>query len=159
MPVPSPEPTRPFKLESASVPCVTESVRSHAGSSGPASGSSIAMPSPEAAEKNQRLTGRQTQGLGRCLQGGPPQRRDLRGVALGVGGRGGDDGQAGRRRERDVEDRLALAVGRHLQRSQVVLGLPRTLGRIAGTGEDVDAEGRVRRAAAQPALELAVRRR
>ena len=49
-------------------------------------------------------------------------------------------------------------VGRHLQRSQVVLGLPRALGRIAGAGIDVDAEGRVGRAAAQPALEPAIGR-
>ena len=60
--------------------------------------------------------------------GRPAEGRDLGGVALGVGGRGRDDRQPGRRRERDVEDGLALAVGRHLQRPEVVLGLARTVG-------------------------------
>ena len=50
------------------------------------------------------------------------------------------------------------AVGRHLQRPEVDLGLTRAGGRIAGAGEEVDAEGRVGGAAAQPALESARRR-
>ena len=47
-------------------------------------------------------------------------------------------------------------VGRHLQRPQVILGLARAAGSVAGAGEDVDAIGRVRHAARQPALGLAV---
>ena len=50
-PVPSPEPVRPAVLDSVSVPSETESVRSQTGSSGPASGSWIAIPSPDAVEK------------------------------------------------------------------------------------------------------------
>ena len=49
-------------------------------------------------------------------------------------------------------------VGRHLQRPQVILGLPRAAGPVAGAGEDVDAIGRVGLAAAQPALESGRRR-
>ena len=51
---------------------------------------------------------------------------------------------------------LSGRVGRHLQRAEVVLGLARAAGAVGGAGEDVDAEGRVGHAAAQPALELAV---
>ena len=80
-------------------------------------------------------------------------------LPCGVGGRGRDDRQPGRRRERDGEDGPVPGVGRHLQRAEVVLGLARAAGTVAGAGEDVDAEGRVGRAAAQPALELAVGRR
>ena len=65
-------------------------------------------------------------------------------------------GRSGRRREGDVEDGLAPAVGRHLQRPEVVLGLARAAGTVAGAGEELDAEGRVGHAAAQPALEPAV---
>ena len=50
---------------------------------------------------------------------------------------------------------LARRVGRHLQRAQVVLGLARAAGTVAGAGEEIDAEGRVGHAAPQPALELA----
>ena len=67
---------------------------------------------------------------------------------------------AGRRPgERDLEDGLALAVGRHVERTEVVLGLARAAGTIAGAGEEFDRIGRVGRAAAQPALELAISRR
>ena len=39
-PVPSPDPVRPAVVESERVPAETDSVKLHAGSSGPASGSS-----------------------------------------------------------------------------------------------------------------------
>ena len=108
--------------------------------------------------EDQRLTGNQREQPASAPRGWPAQAPRPRRCCPRVGGRGRDHRQPGRRCERDVEDRLALAVGRHLQRAEVVLGLPRTVGRIAGAGEDVDAEGRVGRAAAQPALEPAVGR-
>ena len=46
------------------------------------------------------------------------------------------DRQPGRRSERDCEDHLALAVGRHLQRPEVILRLARSAGAEAGTGEE-----------------------
>src|SRR5262249_15704065 len=55
----------------------------------------------------------------------------------------------------DVEDRLALAIGRLLQRAEVVLGLARAARTISGAGEDVEVEGRIGQAPAQPTLELA----
>ena len=50
-PVPSPEPVRPAVLDRVSVPSETESVRPQTGLSGPASGSWIAIPSPDVVEK------------------------------------------------------------------------------------------------------------
>ena len=50
-------PIRPARVASVSVPVGTESEISHVGSSGPASGSCRTIPSPEAAEKVDRLTG------------------------------------------------------------------------------------------------------
>ena len=59
-------------------------------------------------------------------------------------------------REGDGETHLPARVGRHLQRAQVVLRLARAARSVGGAGEDIDAKGRVGRAAAQPALDLAV---
>ena len=64
-PVPSPEPVRPAVLDSVSVPAETESVRSQTGSSGPASGSWIAIPSPDAVEKISGWLGTSANGLRR----------------------------------------------------------------------------------------------
>ncbi len=93
----------------------------------------------------------------RALEAGPSQGPKTSEVSpSGIGCRGSDHRQTGRRCERHVENRVALTVGGHLQRSQVVLGLPRSLGRIAGAGKEVDAIGRLGRVTAQPALEPAV---
>ena len=50
---------------------------------------------------------------------------------------------------------LPAGVRRHLQRAEEVLGLAGPVGAVGGAGEEIDAERRVGRAAAQPALELA----
>ena len=85
---------RPAVLESVSVPVATETVRFQTGSSGPASGSLKASPSPEADEKTSGWPGSEANGLRGCLEGGPPEGRDLGGVALRIGGRGRDDRQS-----------------------------------------------------------------
>ena len=59
--------------------------------------------------EDQRLAGSQANGLRGHLEAARTQGRDLGGVALGVGRRGRDDRQPGRRREGDVEVDLALA--------------------------------------------------
>jgi hypothetical protein len=44
---------------------------------------------------------------------------------------------------RNLEESPAPGVGRHLERSEIVFGLPRAAGRIACAGEQVDVVGRV----------------
>ncbi len=86
----------------------------------------------------------------------PWRGRDLGGVASRIGRRGRDVRQPGGRREGDCEGHLSGRVGGHIKRPQVVLGLSRPVGIVAGVGVDIDAKRRVGSAAPEPALELAI---
>ena len=128
-PVPSPEPARPAVLESVKRPGRDRERQVPRRVERP--GIRVAAGRCRRPTRPRRSAAGREPARTDCdgrLQGGPSQGRDLGGVALGVGGRGGDDRQVRRRREGDVEDRLALAVGRHLQRPEVVLGLARAAG-------------------------------
>ena len=108
--------------------------------------------------ESQRLVGHGANGKRWCLQGRLTKGRDFRGVALGVGGRGRDDRQPGRRREGDGEDSPARS-RRSSPPASPGRPRPRPSRRsVGGAGEEVDAKGRVGRAAAQPALETGRRR-
>ena len=155
---PSRRPCRPGRRWSRgfSVPAATESVRSHGGSSGPASGSCRTIPSPERGREAHRLAagpGGSLRGVSRLPGAGPRLRRCCRcgsvAVAVMIGSPAGAvNGTA--------KTAAAVGVGRLLERPQVVPGFPGAARAVAGAGEDVDAVGRVRLAAPQPALGLAV---
>ena len=143
-------------LDSVSVPAETESVRLQTGSSGPASGSWIAMPSPDAVEK---ISGPVRDGAERRRRGLPASPCAAAetsevlpcgsvAVAVMIGSPAGAV-------KGTAKHGLSGRVGRHLQRAQVVLGLARPVRVVGGAGEDIDVERRVRRAAPEPALELA----
>ena len=153
--MPLPEPVRPAVLESVSVPPPTVSVSDHVGSSGPASRSYITMPSPEVEEK---ITGSPGSWRTACVGAWILVLRWAEtsevfpcgsvAVAVMTGSPAGAE-------KGTSKIGLALAVRRHLQRTEVLIGLAGAAGAKRGAGEDVDAEGRIGQAPTQPALELA----
>ena len=86
------------------------------------------------------------------------KRRNFGGVSIGVGRRCRDVWQIRRRAERDTEDGLSGTIGRNLQRSEEVLGLPGAAGRIAGAGVNFHIESRVGQASSEPTLERSIGR-
>ena len=138
-------------------PAGTESVRLQTGLSGPASGSSIAIPSPDWVAKASDWFGHRADGMRRTPGGSPARRAETSevlpwgsvAVAVMIGSPAGAvNGTA------KLTCPLASVVTS--SEPEVVLGLARASGSVAGAGEEIDAKGRVGHAAPQPALDLAV---
>ena len=113
-------PSRRCSRESVSRPRPTTS-GSNLGRTARHLGLAARYGSPDAVEKIIAWPGTSANGLSGCLQGGA-RGRDLRGVALGVGGCGRDDRQPGRRREWDGESHLS---GRRRSSPPASRGSPR----------------------------------
>ena len=118
-------------LESLRVPAVTESVMFHMGSSGPAPGSWIARGAPDIAEKIDGRSGTARSGAGgtSIIAGRNAVTSEV--LPCRIGRRGGDDWEAGGCREWDREDGLPARVGRHVHRSEPVVGFARPSGWLA----------------------------
>ena len=151
-----PAPVSPTVVARLRAPAETDSVRFHCGTSGPASGSWIAMASPGplvTSDGRSGATRTTPDGTSRvaCRPSDGAEVSPCRSSAVAVAV---TRGQAGGQGERDREGRLSTRIGRHVHRAQPVLRHARWIVGVAGAGIDVNAVRQVGTAPAEPALEL-----